>query len=159
MKKNIKLSNINFKLDNKGRSPAYYPQSNINFTLNSKIISEIKKIYFESKTKFRVCLHSNKVDKVHVMIVILTNKDQSPAHLHKKKDEFYNILFGEMNIKIYNKVSKKIKTNFLMGKKNSNFLIIKKNTIHKVEPKSNYVIFVETRMGPFNKNDSIMYKI
>ena len=159
MKKNIKLSNINFKLDNNGRSPAYYPDVDTNFTLNNKITNEIKKIFNQFKASFRICLHSNKKDKVHIMIVILSNKNESPVHLHEKKDEFYNILYGQMNVKVYDKISKKVKKIFMMGKKRSNFLIIKKKTLHKVEPKSNCVIFVETRTGPFYKNDSIIYKI
>tara|TARA_B100000686_G_C15826952_1_gene496188 strand:- start:80 stop:511 length:432 start_codon:yes stop_codon:yes gene_type:complete len=141
---------MEFKLDNKGNSPALFFKKKIPH-VNDKIL---KKLVIASKKNkncnIRICLHNNKKSKMHNMIVLLNKKNKSMIHFHNDTDEVYQIIKGIMQVNIFDKKKKKIKSYILSKDKN---LIVRINSgiIHQTQPLTSNVIFCENRLKPSRK--------
>lgn len=152
----MNFNNKQFRFDNKGRSIALFVKNKF-FLVNKKIIKFLK--YQSKKNNFanvRICLHKNKKDKLHDMIVLINKKNKVLIHKHVKKDEIYQILEGKIMIEIFqkNKVKK-----IILDKRNNIIFRMKMNTFHRISPISNCAIFHEIRLGPLNKKDTIFKNI
>ena len=141
-----------FILDNTGRSRAYYLKNRKKLFLNRKLFSYIFKLVKKEKKDFRVCFHKNKKDKLHNMLnIIYKNKKKKIFHKHINKDEIYNIIFGEIEIKFLSKD----KNSKIILNKHQPVCRVSKGTFHQVNSLSHFSIFHEIRLGPFYKSDSI----
>ena len=103
MKKIIKK----LRLDNSGKSTAFYLKKNIN-SLSKDTIKLINNFSKKNKKDARICLHSSVKDKVQLMINSLQKKNSYFYNYHPYIDEYYYILQGKLLI-IY--FEKKKKTN------------------------------------------------
>ena len=139
----------NFKKDKSGKSDAYFLKKKIKF--NQIFFKKFLKFAKRDKKNIRICCHKNINSKLHNMINIMFKiNNEAIPHKHIYKDEVYHILYGEIEVVIFNKKKEKIILN------NKNKLIrIEKNTFHLVRSRTNVSIFHEIRQGPFLKNDSI----
>lgn len=138
--------------DKKARSKSYYLDSKIDF-FNGKHISFLKKFHKKFKKDVRICLHKNNKSKHHDMIILQQKKNFYKPHKHKKKGETYHIIYGSMICILFTNTGVVQKT-----------CVIKKNDIfrtpinkyHTMMPLSEYVIYHESKPGPFlKKGDSI----
>jgi len=141
----------NFKKDSTGKSDAYYLKKKI--SLDNKFLKKFIRFAKKNKKNIRICCHNNKKDKLHNMINLMFKKNnEDNPHKHLYKDEIYQIVYGEIEIILYDKKICKFKLN------NKNKIIrIPKNTFHLVKSKSQISIFHEIRLGPFIKHDSIYF--
>tara|TARA_E500000178_G_C17031447_1_gene760799 strand:- start:1663 stop:2109 length:447 start_codon:yes stop_codon:yes gene_type:complete len=141
-----------YKVDNSGRTPAIFLKSKVS-VISKKSLNFLKNYSKKlNNSNLRICMHSNKKDKLHNMVVLINKKDKHLFHKHQKKEEIYHILEGSIKIEIIKK-SKKIKI-ILDNKKNFIFRM-EKNTFHRISPLSKIAIFHELRIGPLSKKDSI----
>ena len=82
------------------------------------------------------------------MLVFLNKKNKAEIHNHQNTDEIYHFLRGSFYVYIYkNKKAKK----FLVSEKNFLLFRVLKGTKHKIIPKTNYAIFHEIKLNPYNK--------
>ncbi len=124
--------------------------------IDQKYILFLKKNYNKNKKDIRLCLHKNPKAKHHDMIILQQRKKFYIPHKHLKKGETYHIIQGSMacvlldnngNIKKVCKI-----------KKNEIFRT-PLNIFHTMLPITKYVIYHESKTGPFlKKNDSIYPK-
>ena len=142
-----KFSNKIFKLDNKGKSPALFFKEKIP-NINNKVIKKLKNFSKQNQNlNVRICLHRSKKVKMHNMIVLLNKKNKSTIHSHHDTDEVYQIIQGKMQVNVFNKKGKKIRT-FTMSQKNNFLLRINAGIIHQTKPLTDKVIFCENRLRP-----------
>lgn len=142
-------------LDNSGRTKAYYLKNRKKSFLSKQLFSHILKLVKKEKKDFRICFHKNKKDKLHNMLnIIYKNKKKNNFHKHVNKDEIYNIIFGEIEIKFLgkNKIYK------IILNKHQPVCRISKGVFHQLNSLSRFSIFHEIRLGPFYKSDSIFKK-
>ena len=145
MKNNF--SKLEFDLDISGKSPALFFKKKTPY-INEKILKKLSIFSRVNKNcNVRICLHKNQKSKMHNMAVLLNKKNKSVIHVHKDTDEVYQILKGKMEVNIFSKKKKKLKSYILSKKKN---LIIRINlgTIHQTKPLTSSVIFCENRYKP-----------
>jgi cupin fold WbuC family metalloprotein len=141
------INKKNFKFDLSGKSPAFFLK-NRNLKINDKLMKDL--INFSKKNNdinCRICLHKNKKDKIHSMIVLINSKNTSKKHKHSKSDEIYNLIQGSFNVVIYkaNRVKKKI----LMSNHKNIIYTVKKGLSHNIEPIKNIIIFHEIKLNPY----------
>ena len=128
------------------------------FTKESKIFDKnyIKfLITFFNKTKkdVRICLHTSKKSNHHDMIILQKKNNFYPPHKHLRKGETYHIIKGSMVCILFNDAGKIAKICKL--KKNDIFRT-PVNVYHTMSPISQYVVYHESKTGPFlKKGDSI----
>lgn len=145
----------NLRLDNKGKSPAYYLKKNIN-SLSKKTIKSVNNFSQKNKIDARICLHSNVKDKVQLMINSLQKKKKYFYNYHPLADEYYYILQGKLLINYFEKNKKKKQ---ILQKGKIEFFKLKKNILHVTIPFSKNCMYLEIREGPFDPtNDAIFSK-
>ena len=138
----------NFRFDRKGKSLAIFPKEKY-FTLSKKKIKQLKLLsQLNQNENVRICLHSNKKDALHNMIIFLNKKNFFKIHKHNSTDEIYQIISGRLKIKIFDKNKNLSKTIELSNDKNPIFRM-KKNVLHQTVPVTDYVIFHECRLSPY----------
>ncbi len=124
--------------------------------IDQKYISFLKKSYGKNKKDIRLCLHKNPKAKHHDMIILQQRKNFYTPHKHLKKGETYHIIQGSMACVLLNNSGKITKVCRL--KKNEIFRT-PLNIFHTMLPITKYVIYHESKTGPFlKKNDSIYPK-
>ena len=123
---------------------------------NKKYINFLEKYYKKEKKDIRICLHTNTQLKHHDMIILQQSKNFYTPHKHLLKSETYHIIKGTMVCVLFNE--KGIIKKFCKLKK-SDIFRTPKNVFHTIMPVSKFVIYHESKNGPFvSKTDSIYSK-
>ena len=138
------------KEDKKAKTKSFFLKEKENF-FSEKYIKFIKNFYKKFKKDVRICLHKNNKSKHHDMIILQQQKNFYKPHKHKLKGETYHIISGSMICIIF-KDSGEIQKSFILKK--NNIFRTPINRYHTMIPLSKYVIFHESRTGPFLKSDS-----
>ena len=138
--------------DKKAKSKSFFLNSKKDF-FKKKHINFLIKYYKKRREDVRICLHKNQKDRHHDMIILQQKKKLYRPHKHIKKGETYHIIKGSMACVLFN--NKGNITRICKIKKNDIFRT-PVNTFHTMAPLSKYVIYHESKTGPFlKKNDSI----
>ena len=104
----------------------------------------------------RICLHKILIDKHHDMVILQQKKNFYLPHKHLKKGETYHIIKGSMASILFNN-NGKIKKIYKLKK--DDIFRTPLNTYHTMIPLTKFVIYHESKIGPFlKKNDSIFPK-
>ncbi len=141
--------------DKKAKSKSFFLKNNFKL-FDSKMIAFLEKNYFQSKKDVRICLHKDSADKHHDMVILQQKRNFYAPHKHLKKGETYHIIKGSMAIILFNN-NGKIKKIFKLKK--DNIFRTPINTFHTMVPLTRYVVYHESKTGPFlKKNDSIFPK-
>lgn len=140
------------KEDKKAKSKSFF-LTRESQTFNENYIKFLIKFYKKTKKDIRICLHPSKKSNHHDMVILQQKNNFYKPHKHLRKGETYHIIKGSMIcilFNLYGKVSKVCKL-----KKNDIFRT-PLNVYHTMSPISKYVIYHESKTGPFLKRgDSI----
>ena len=141
--------------DKKAKSKSFFLKDSYKF-LNHKMIKFLEKSYIKTKKDLRICLHKNSSDKHHDMVMLQQRKNFYLPHKHQKKGETYHIIKGSMASILF-KDNGKIKKIYKLVK--HDIFRTPLNTYHTMIPLTKFVIYHESKIGPFlKKNDSIFPK-
>jgi len=127
-----------------------------------KFLKKVKNLANKNvRKRARVCIHTSQKDKTHEMIIVLKRGSYIQPHIHpNSKSESYHVLEGKMDVYVFSKSGKKLKT-IKMGdyKSNLNFYyrMGKKNFYHMPIATSNFCVYHEVFSGPFNKKSDVKY--
>lgn len=144
-----------WKLDNKGKSKAFFSLKKP-VIVNKEMINELVEISKNDGNKnIRLCLHSSPEESLHDMI-ILEYKDKKcrKAHKHSDKDETLVMLYGKMLVMLFDEQGELIYKNILDAENNRVYRNAR-NKYHAYLPTSDFVIYKETKQGPFKQTDNI----
>ena len=140
------------KEDKKAKSKSFFFTKESK-TFNGKYVKFLINFFKKTKKDVRICLHTSKKSNHHDMIILQKKNNFYPPHKHLRKGETYHIIKGSMVCILFNDVGKIIKICKL--KKNEIFRT-PLNVYHTMSPVSQYVIYHESKSGPFlKKGDSI----
>ena len=104
----------------------------------------------------RIFLHNSTNDPVQSMIIIARIDTDIPTHKHpKNKPESYTIIEGEMDVIFYDDNSNVI--NKIHLDRNKPVVLIKPLTWHKPVPTTEYVVYHEIYVGPFEKEKDVIF--
>lgn len=151
------LEGLNVQIDETGNTPAIYFKNAIP-PIDLKILEKLKAFVEDNDfLTTRICLHQSTDDSVHEMIIIHSKSGNHRVHKHFKTSESYQILEGELEVKIFDDDFHEISSVKLSNEdSNSSFLArISSGQWHVTLPVSDIVIFKETRPGPFDPMDTI----
>ena len=138
--------------DKKAKSKSFFLKKETDY-FDKKLLNFLKKYYKKFKLDVRICLHKNSLSNHHDMIILQQKKGHYKPHKHLKKGETYHIIEGSMFCILFNEKGRITKKCLI--KKNEVFRT-PINVFHTMKPKSEYVIYHESKRGPFLKNkDSI----
>jgi glucose-6-phosphate isomerase len=138
--------------DKRAKSKSFFLKRSSDY-FDNNLLNFLKDYFKEHKQDVRICLHKNSFSLHHDMIILQKKKNFYKPHKHLKKGETYHIITGSMICLLFNNKGK-IKKKCLIKK--NNIFRTPINTFHTMIPISNYVIYHESKLGPFlKKGDSI----
>lgn len=141
--------------DKRAKSKSFFLKKTVDY-FDDNLLNFLKKYYKKYKQDVRICLHKNSSSIHHDMIILQKKNNFYRPHKHLKKGETYHIIFGSMICLLFNNKGKILKKCFL---KKDNIFRTPVNTFHTMIPTSRYVIYHESKLGPFlKKRDSIFPK-
>ncbi len=141
--------------DKKAKTKSYLFKDESNI-FDKKYISFLENFYFKNKKDVRICMHKGPNAKHHDMIILQQKRNFYKPHKHLKKGETYHIIKGSMVTLLFNE-NGKIKKISKLNK--NNIFRTPINIFHTMIPLTKYVIYHESKNGPFLKNnDSIFPK-
>ena len=136
------------------RSPGCFYYNSKNTTdIDNLIIDELLFLLESKDLKLgRICLHKENSDLIQAMIIALHHDYEVKTHVHNGP-EYLKIIRGELIISEYtnggNKLDHVLNPNSLI------LLGLSEGVKHSVKSKSNWSVFLEVGLGPFNKNKTI----
>ena len=143
-------------IDNSGNSVACFAVSN-NVIIDQDTIKELKLLSKRlGKKNIRICLHNHRDSNLHNMINLIYRKGDNNPHKHIHKSESYHIIEGQMIITLFDDRGI-IMDEYLLNENETFLFRVGRDTFHSTVPKSEYVIFHETRPGPFPKDGDSLY--
>jgi len=141
--------------DKRAKSKSFFLKRSSDY-FDNNLLTFLKKYFKEHKQDVRICLHKNSSSIHHDMIILQKKKNFYKPHKHLKKGETYHIITGSMICLLFNNKGKIVKKCLI---KKNNIFRTPINTFHTMIPTSNYVIYHESKLGPFlKKGDSIFPK-
>ena len=150
------LRNKNFFRDKKARSLSFFCKDETNSSFISKeLIDTMKKISKEHKTDLRLNLHSSPKSKHHDMIILQRRNYNCPVHKHLSNGETIHMLYGTLDIILFNE-KKEIKSKISLDKKDKIIFRIPTNLFHTIKITSPFAIYHENKKGPFLRGQTIL---
>ena len=126
--------------------------------IDSKWIKRIKKESLKNKSKkYRTCIHNSEDSKVHEMLIAHNRDTYVRPHKHSISGESIHIIEGECILLLFD-TKGNITKYYKLGEALSGlpfYLSIKKSVFHSIIIKSKFLIFKETKSGPFRKSSTI----
>ena len=142
------LDSVGVKEDKSAKSVSFFCKSHP-VKVDGKIISELKKISVKSNKKnARLCLHFGPDALFHEMIILEHKGKYYRPHKHREKGESYHIIEGKLAVFIFDPEGNIIDAAVL--EKGHNFIYrVGINMYHAVMPLSKFVVYHESKPGPF----------
>ena len=146
------IDKLNIIEDKKAKSMSFFCQVSP-VLIDEKILGELKELSRFNNATVRVCLHSSSDAEQHDMIIIIRKDSYFRPHKHNHCGETYHVIEGEMGVFSYDDKGSIYDSAFLQK---NNLYRVSKGNFHAVLPISDYVIFHESRIGPYlGSKDSI----
>ncbi len=142
--KEIKAKSITYFVDSE---PAVFHRKNIE---KMKLISRNG-----NNANIRFCMHQS-CDKLLHAMVILEYKDRKcrKPHKHIEKDEFLQMIEGEMLALMFDDNGDLLKKTLLTPQENFVYMN-PAGKYHLWIPLTDYVLYTETKLGPFEQKDNV----
>jgi len=141
--------------DLKAKSLSYFCRDS-QVIICSDILGGLKRIAEEQgKINARICLHNNPENSLHDMIILeYFNRKCKKPHKHLEKDESLQMLEGKMKVLIFDEQGGLIDRT-LLDTKNDIIYRNGRGLYHVWLPITEFVIYRETKQGPFKQDDNI----
>lgn len=132
------------------------------YTNASLVVTDVKTIEFlkqeariNTTKRARLCAHPSADATQHDMLIVSHQQTYVVPHRHKSKSESFIVLEGTTDILIFNNDGV-VEKQFVMGPANSGlpfFYRMPKGKYHSLVIKSELLVFLESTIGPFCKED------
>ena len=144
-----------YKEDDKAKSRSYYSLASPTF-IDKDTIQFMKESSNKKKDDVRVCMHMDSKSDFHDMVILQRKGCYRRPHKHLNKGETWHIIEGAMAVFVFNDFGHIIDKRILSP--SDMFLYrLDKNMYHTAIPLSKYVIYHESKLGPFLKNNDSIY--
>ena len=143
--------------DPKAKSESYYCRA------KSIVIDDAAVAWLKEKLKatpgntVRICLHQDAASQFHEMLIAHKRGGEFKAHKHLAKSESYHVIEGRLRVNRYDEQGK-VSEFLILGPAGSGLPFLHRIPIgvwHSTEPDGDYVIFHESKPGPFVSTDNV----
>ena len=117
-------------------------------------LSLLASLPFSDTGTRRLCFHESDDSTLHVMLVQASTQKAFPRHCHNDSDEFTTVVTGGLEITIWTEGLQSPPSVLVLG---SNFsgehaTVIRKGIPHTTRPLTDSTVYLEVKLGPFNRN-------
>ena len=116
-----------------------------------------EKVKSTPRQRIRLCMHKNPDEIIHEMIIVLSKGTYVRPHKHMNKCESFHIIEGKGNVFLFSDEGE-VKNVVQLGNYQSQgsfYCRIPQDTYHNLVTMSDYLVFIETTLGPFRNQDTI----
>jgi cupin fold WbuC family metalloprotein len=154
---NSGIDSLNLFQDPSAKSESYYCGAD-SIVINDETLVWLKmKLDSTLGNTVRICLHSGADSKFHEMLIAHKRIGAFKPHKHLVKSESYHVVEGLLRVNRYDDQGR-LSGFEVLGANGSGFPIIYRipeNVWHSTEPGGDYVIFHESKSGPFVSSDNV----
>lgn len=143
------------KEDVHARSLSFFFQDKL-MGVDQKMIDELRRVAITEKKNARLCIHTAPDDDLHTMIICQHKGTYIRPHKHVSKSESIHLIEGKLTSVVFDDAGNVLKKVNMTP--NTVFVVrTGKNYYHTYIPTSKYVIYHESKPGPFvREGDSII---
>lgn len=132
----------------------YYTNSTLPL-INTYTIAFLKESALKSKLKrARLCLHLHKTDIQHDMVIVVHRDSYVAPHRHLSQSETFILIEGNVNLLVFEEngdINNVINMKSFDNHDNNTFFYrMSKNIFHSLSLNSEFVVFIESTLGPFD---------
>lgn len=109
------------------------------------------------RNRARFCAHEDKDSDIHEMFEVLTSDVYMRPHKQNNKCTSYHLVSGMVNVYLFDDDGQVIDC-IVLGEYHSGhefYCRVPKNVYRMLVPKTDFVLYHEIRLGPFNKADTV----
>lgn len=134
-----------------GKSIAFFASDDTQVVINNELIGELLMECIQTRKNTRVCFHVSPGYPYHDMLIVEAKGIPTLGlHRHPKKAESIQMLRGKMQVEFHNQDPAIL--NFFDG------IYIPSNQWHSTTPLDDFVVYRETKLGPFDPRDNQMFE-
>ena len=134
------------RMDPKAKTLAYFCRT-LPVKVDGALLDELKQISAkESNANVRLCLHDSPEADFHDMIILERPGRYYRPHKHLSKGETWHVLDGRMGVFVFDDDGNTIEANTISA---GEIYRLSLDTFHAVMPLGEYVIYHESKPGPF----------
>ncbi len=127
--------------------------------VDEEVISKLKTIAKQrGDENARFCLHQSPNDLFHEMVVLLHKRKYYRPHKHPAKDESSHVIEGSMGVFVFDD-NGDIGDACLLENRGNFLYRVGANAYHTVLPLTDQVIFLESKLGPFQSEQDKIYPV
>jgi cupin fold WbuC family metalloprotein len=106
--------------------------------------------------RVRICAHKNAQDRLHEMLIVLTNEVYIRPHKHTNKSESFHVIEGEALVLFFTDIGDLAEVIHLGDAKSGRTFYFRNDDprYHSQIVLSEALVFHETTNGPFNREDT-----
>lgn len=140
--------------DKNAKSMSFFCKEEV-VSLNRNIMDELKRIAITEQRDVRISMHQSPESGLHNMIILQQKGTYVRPHKHLIKAETYQLIEGTQSVFVFDEAGKVIKR-CDMSLEDHFLCRFEKEYYHMSVPTSDFVIFHESKTGPFiREGDSI----
>ncbi len=154
------MDKIKFNKAVDAKTLTYFTRKN-NIGITNHTLLDLKNIanHNDNGENARICLHPSPDDTFHDMIILeYKGKRYYRPHKHPQKPETIHIIDGKAIIVIFSPDGK-IKHSAILAEDDTRIFRIAADNFHTVIPISNYVLYHESKPGPFKVTSDSVYPV
>ncbi len=144
------------RIDEGKKAVAYFCQKGP-ARVDRALIEELRIKFLRDKLRnLRLCLHSDPDADIHEMVIFEWGTKYGRPHKHLKKGEVFHIIEGKMGVLTFTDAGEVIDA-CIMEASHTLMYKVCLNVYHATVPLSDYVIYHESRPGPFRGEQDSLY--
>lgn len=122
--------------------------------VNDALLAKLADMPFTDTGTRRICLHESDSSQLHAMLVESAAGTEFPAHYHSDSDEVTVAVKGHMQILIWDKGLGTHPTRVLLGvgEGEAKAAFVPKRVSHATLPVGGDCVYLEVKLGPFDKH-------
>lgn len=145
-------------VDLQKESPEVYYLSNPQKKLCVQDCKQLVNVAGKSqRNRARYCIHDSKESDIHEMFEVLTREVYMRPHKQKDKHTSYHLVAGALTAYLFDDngqvIDRIILSEYYSGK--DFYCHVPKNVYRMLVPDTDFVLYHETRKGPFDKADTV----
>lgn len=140
--------------DLKAKTVSYFCRA-LPVKIDNALLGELRQISeAEGKANVRLCLHESPEAPFHDMVILERPGRYYRPHKHLKKGETWHVLEGRMGVFVFTDAGDLVESNILAP---GEIYRLSLGTFHAVLPLGDYVIYHESKPGPFTGETDSVY--
>ncbi|MBM4386952.1 MAG: WbuC family cupin fold metalloprotein [Deltaproteobacteria bacterium] len=139
---------LSVRQDRNARSPSFFCVGDVVAVCRKVVEKMVSESKMNGNSDVRISLHNDPAEDIHQMVILQNRKNYYRPHCHEAKDESFHIIGGEAAFFIFDDGGA-VREHGILSVEENLLLRIGRKRWHVLIPLSDFVVYAESRPGPF----------